>query len=77
MQVFKFLSGGAFPRTPLKSFLVFKLLKIKSAEKITLEKVTKFGAPSLKKILNTPLDMKHFEKAYLRSFPGLNVSAFS
>ena len=34
---------------------VLKLLQTNSAGKNTLEKVTKFGAPSLKKFLNTPL----------------------
>ena len=43
------------PGPPLESFLVLTLLKINSAEKTTLEKLTKIGAPSLKKILNTPL----------------------
>ena len=47
--------GGACPRTPLELCLILKLLKINSAEKTALEKVTKIGAPSLKKILNTPL----------------------
>ena len=42
-------SGGA-RSGPLKSFLVLKLLKIESAGKTTLEKVTKIGAPSLKKL---------------------------
>ena len=33
------------PPDPLELFLLFKLLKIKSAEKTALEKVTKIGAP--------------------------------
>ena len=43
------------PGTSLESFLVLKLLKINSAGKKRLEKVTKIGASSLKKILNTLL----------------------
>ena len=53
-KVSKF-SGGVCLRTPLESFLVLKLLKTNSAGKTALEKVTKFGGPYLKKILNTPL----------------------
>ena len=60
---------------PLELFLVLELLKINFAEKTALEKVTKIGAPSLKKILAP--DIKHFQKAYLRPFPGLNVFVFS
>ena len=41
---------GSMLRTPLESFLILTLLKINSAEKTTLEKVTKIGASSLKKI---------------------------
>ena len=38
--------------------------------------MTKTGASSLKKILNTPLaDIKHFQTA-LRSFPGLNTCLY-
>ena len=50
----KFL-GGACPRIPLESFLLLKLFEINCRGKTELEKVTKFGALSLKKILNTPL----------------------
>ena len=39
----KFLRGS-IPWTPLESFLVLQLLKIKSAEKTAVEKVTKIGA---------------------------------
>ena len=49
------LSGGACPRTPLESLLLLKLLKIKPVEKNYARKVTKIGAPSLKKILNRPM----------------------
>ena len=52
---FQTFSGEACLRTPPESFLLLKLLKINSAGKTTLEKVTKCGALSRKKILNTPL----------------------
>ena len=40
---------GNKPPDPMESLLLLKLLKINSAGKTTLEKVTKFDAPSLKK----------------------------
>ena len=52
---FQKFSRGAYPRTPLESFLLLKLIKIKSVEKKYARKVTKIGAFSLKKILNRPL----------------------
>ena len=73
---FRKFSGVACPRTPLQSFLALKLLKINSAEKIRLKKVTKVDASSLKFSEYAP-DTKHFQKAYLRPFPSLNVFAFS
>ena len=54
MQIFKIL-WGSMPPDPLESFLALKLLRIESAEKTTLEKVTTIGPPSLKKFLNTAL----------------------
>ena len=66
------------PPDPLESFLILKLLKINSAgKKKTLEKVTKIDAPSLKKNFVYASDIKHFQKAYLRPFAGLNVFAFT
>ena len=65
------------PPDPLGLFLLFKLLKIQSVEKNWAWKVTKIGAPFLKKILNMPLTWEHFQRAYLRPFSGLNVHAFS
>ena len=55
MQIFKNFSGQHAPGPPLESFLLLKLLKINSAVKTMLEKMTKIGAPFLKKILNTCL----------------------
>ena len=57
MQIFKIFPGkhALGQPNPLESFLVRKLLKINSAEKNALEKVTKIGASFFKKILNTPL----------------------
>ena len=46
---------GSMPSDPLESFLLLKLLKIDSAKKITLKKVSKIGTSSQKKIPNTPL----------------------
>ena len=66
-------SVGACPWTPLKAFLVLKLLKIKFVEKTLLEKMMNIGAPSLKKNSAHAPDMKHFQKACLRSFPALNI----
>ena len=62
------------PPDPLESFLLLKLLELNSAEKKTmLEKVTKFDTFFLEKLSKYAPDMKHFKKAYLRPFPGLNV----
>ena len=52
---------GIMPPDPLESFLLFKLLKINSVGKTTLEKVAKFDLIFLKKILNTPLTMAYLE----------------
>ena len=53
------------PPDSQESFLILKLLKIKSDEKTTLEKVTKL-VPLPEKISEYALDMKHFQRAYLR-----------
>ena len=51
--------------------------KLIQPEKNTLGKASKFGAPSLKKFLITPRsDMKHFQRAYLRTFSRLDVYRF-
>ena len=61
-----------------ESFLLLKLLKINLAEKkTTLEKVTKFDAPSPKTNSEYASDMKHYQKAYLRAVSVLNVFVFS
>ena len=67
---------GSMPPDPIESFLVHslhKLFKFKSAEKNTLEKVTKIGAPSLKKILNTPLTLNIFKRLIYARF-GVQTS---
>ena len=74
MSFLKTFLGEPTLRPPLKSFLLLKLLKINSAGKTALEKKTKIGAFSLiKKISEYALDMKQFQRAYERPFPGLNV----
>ena len=45
-------------------------------EKSTLEKMSKFGAPFLKKISDYALDMKHLERAYSHPFSRLDVHRF-
>ena len=53
MSIFKNVSGEHAPGPPK---VILNSLKLTLPEKTTLEKVTKFGAPSLiKKCLNTPL----------------------
>ena len=42
-----------------------------------LKKVTKFGVPPPEKNSKYAPDLKHFQWAYLRPFPGLNVLVFS
>ena len=69
--------GGACPRTPLESFLAIKLLKINSAGTNTLEKSDENWCLLPKQISEYAPDMKHFQKAYLRPFPSLNVFSFS
>ena len=39
--------------------------------------MTKIGAPFPEKNSEYAPDIKHFQKAYLHPFPGLNVFAFS
>ena len=72
MSIFKNF-WGSMPPDP--SRVVFATLVETLPGKTTLEKVTKFGAPSLiKKFLKTPLTWQQFQRAYLcRPFPGLNV----
>ena len=72
----KFL-GGACPRSPLKLFLLLKLLEITLPGKDRALKMTKFGTLSLQKNSEYAPDMKHFERTYLRPFPGLHVFVFS
>ena len=50
----KIVRGSMPPDTP-RVLLLLKLLTINSAANTALEKVTKLGALSLKKILNAPL----------------------
>ena len=69
-------SNGVFVSFLFLLLKLLKWLKIYSAEKTMLEKVTKFNALP-KKISEYVPDMKHFKKADLRPFPGLNVFVFS
>ena len=73
----KTFRGNMHQDPPLSRFWCLSCLKLTLPKKITLEKVTKISVPSLKKNSEYDPDMKHFQKAYLRLFPGLNVSAFS
>ena len=68
MLIFEIFSWGAYSRTPLESFLALKFFKINSARKIRLKKVTKIDAPSLKKILNTPLTRNIFKRLIYARF---------
>ena len=74
---FQIFSRVACPRTPLESFLALKLLKINSAGKNTPEKSDENWCPLPQKISEYAPGMNHFQKAYLRPFPSLNVFAFS
>ena len=49
-----FKISGKHARGPPGAFLFLNLLQINSAGKTTLEKMSKFGAPSLKKFLTAP-----------------------
>ena len=57
---------------PLESFLL-SCLKLTLPEKTTLEKVTKFDPLLSDKISKYAPNVKQFQKAYSRPFPGLNV----
>ena len=61
---FQKISEEVCPWTPLESFLAVKLLKINSAGKIRLKKVTKIDAPFLKMILKSEdaPDMQHLDR---------------
>ena len=61
------------PLTPQESFLFLNLLQIYSAGKNALEKMSKFNALVPEKISGYAPDMKHFQRAYSRSFLGVNV----
>ena len=64
---------GSMSPDPLDSLCSSICLQLILPEKSTLEKMSKFGATSLNKFLEYSPDMKHFQRAYLRLFPGLNV----
>ena len=56
--------------------LLLKLLIINSVgNKLRSEKVTKFGAPPMKKNFQCAPDIKFFRRTFLSPFPGLNVLA--
>ena len=76
MQIFNNFSGEHAPG-PLESFLALKLLKSNSAGKNTFEKSDQNRCPIPEKISKCTPDMKHFQNAYLRPFPSLNIFAFS
>ena len=65
--------SGEHARGPSGAFLFLNLLQIHSAGKTTLEKMSKFEALCLKKAFDYPSGMKHFQRAYLRSSPSLDV----
>ena len=73
--VSKFLNTfrGSMSQDPLKSFCSSICFQLILPEKSTFEKMSNFGATSLKEISECSPDMKHFQRAYLRLFPGLNV----
>ena len=72
---YNFFLGSMLP-DPLESFLALKFFKINSAGKIRLKKWQNWCLFP-EKSSEYALDMKHFQKAYLRPFPSLNVFAFS
>ena len=75
MQIFKKFSGEHAPGTPKSSFCY--LLKINSAgKKLRLKKWRNLVFSPGKNSECAP-NMKHSKRAYLRSFPGLNVFVFS
>ena len=76
MRIFKIFPAEHARGPPKSRFWDLSCLKLTLPEKTTLRKVTKIGAPSLKNSEYAP-DMKHFQKAYLRPFPGPNVFIFS
>ena len=76
MQIFKHFSREHAPRPPWSRFCYFSCLKLNLPEKLSLKSHENW-CPSQKKILNTPLTWKRFQKVYLLPFPGLNVFAFS
>ena len=73
LQFVNFLKiSGERARGPCGAFLFLDLLQINSPAKTKLENMSKFGALSLNKLLITP----HFQRAYLRSFPRLDIRRF-
>ena len=62
---------------PPRVLLLLKLLVINSAGKSTLEKSDEIRCSLPEKNFPCIPDMKHFQRAYLRPFPGLNVFVFS
>ena len=70
---FQNFSGGAFPRTPLESFCYLSCLELTLPGKTALEKSDEIWCPLPEKKSQCAPDMKHFQRAYLRPFPRLNV----
>ena len=72
VKIQKNFQGCMLP-DPLELSLFLNLLQINSNGKNTLEKMSKFGVQAPEKNSECAPDMKHFQRAYLRPFPGLNV----
>ena len=68
--------GGACSRTPLESFLLLKLLKTNLAGKNYAGKSDKIWCPFPEKYFENAPYINHFQRAYLRPFPGRYVFVF-
>ena len=78
MSIFKNFSGS-MPPAPLESFLLLSLncLKLTLPERNYAWKSDEIWCSFPEKNSDYAPDMKHFAMAYLRSFPSLNVFAYS
>ena len=73
---FSKICRGSMPPDPLKSFLLIQLLKITVPGKNCARKSDEIWYPLPEKNFEYAPDMKHFERTYLRPYPGLNVFVF-
>ena len=77
MQIFKNFPGKHAPGLPWNRFCYLGCLKLTLPEKTLRLKSDEIFVPFPEKNSEYASDTQHFQKAYVRPFPNLNVLVFS